>query len=557
MPLTGSDKNMNNLYILKNYFKLVKIKKRYTFYLVITSLLADGPYMFTSLLFSYTIKYLTEINIDAVILTLTSYFLLKIISKTARIFNCHAAKKYYNTNYMNLQEQVLDKINVLKYDYFSNEKKSQLMNTVNIDIKELADFGAWLSNSLFLAVSFIVSVIILWRVSFGLMVFGIVTNGIVIHILNKYNDRYEKIMFKSKQKTDKEMGFFSQIINGMSEIKIFDLLLPFKERYQSCNCDYLTEHNDLVNNNIIKNIITPAITMSAEILLMVYYVYHCLKGTFGIETVLIIQSYFGNLFSSLSELVAALGELRLKKVSIQRYARFLDEEEIDTDNMAWHSASVKGEITFNNVTFSYFDRTILANLSLHFFPGKITGLVGSSGSGKSTIMKLMLGFIKPQSGTVTIDGQDLSKLNRSSLAQAVTMVNQDPFIFNLSIYDNFALINPDRQAIEAVCRKVHLYDYIMSLPHQFETILNENATDLSGGQKQRLAIARALLKNTKIILLDEITSALDEHLSQDILAVLKELKHDHTIIMITHRSAEYSLCDEIIDLNNIKKVMSS
>ena len=148
-----------------------------------------------------------------------------------------------------------------------------------------------------------------------------------------------------------------------------------------------------------------------------------------------------------------------------------------------------------------------------------------------------------------IDNQCLSELDRSVLSKAVTMVNQDPFIFNLSVYENFALINPDRQAIEEVCRKVHLYDYIMSLPEQFDTILNENATDLSGGQKQRLAIARALLKNAKIILLDEITSALDEHLAEDILDILQEMKKDHTIVMITHRSKEYRMFDEIVDLN--------
>lgn len=542
---------MNNLYILKKYFKLVKIKKRYTFYLIITSLFADGPYMFTSLLFSYAIKFLTIQKMDTVIFIFVLYFALKIISKIARIANYQAAKLYYNASYMQLQSQVLDKVNDLEYDYFTNEKKSHLINTINIDVKELADFGTWLSRSLFLVISFLVSIIILWQISFALMVFGVVVNGIVIYILNRYNDHYEKIMFKAKQQTDKEVGFFSQIMNGMSEIKIFDLLAKFKQMYHRCNEDYLTEHDHMINNNIIKNIVSPAITMLAEILLMIYSVYYCFKGMFGIETVLIIQSYFGNLFGSLSELVTILGELRLKKVSIDRYAQFLEEEVKIQDKQDRQLMKVKGEVSLKDVTFSYREKANLSHLNLYFKAGKITGLVGSSGSGKSTIMKLILGFIQPDSGKVTIDDQNLSGISRSVLSQMVTMVNQDPFIFNLSIYDNFALINPDRRRIEEVCKKVHLYDYIMSLPQQFDTILNENATDLSGGQKQRLAIARALLKNTKIILFDEITSALDEHLSEDILGFLKEIKQDHTIIMITHRSKEYQLCDEIIDLNTI------
>lgn len=544
---------MNNLYILKKYFAIVKIKKRYIFYLFLTTLLADGPYMFTSLLFSYAIKYLTNRQTNAVLMTFVIYFALKMLSKISRIANYQASKKYYNASYMVLQDQIIDKINDLEYDYFSNEKKSHLMNTVNIDIKELADFGTWLSNSLFLVISFWVSIVILWRISFVLMVFGVVVNGVVISILNHYNDHYEKIMFQAKGKTDKEIGFFSQIMNGMSEIKIFALLPQFKNMYHGCNEEYIEQHNQLINNNIIKNIISPAITMLAEILLMAYAAYHCLKGTFGIETVLIIQSYFGNLFSSLSELVAALGELRLKKVSVDRYAQFIEEDVIQREKSEEHLMITDGEIRLRDVSVSYRGKTILSNVNLCFEHGKIVGLVGPSGCGKSTIMKLILGFIQPDSGSVEIDGQNISNINHDMLAQMVTMVNQDPFIFNMSIYDNLALINSDREVIENVCRKVHLYDDIMAMPEQFDTILNENATDLSGGQKQRLAIARALLKNTKIILFDEITSALDEALSEDVLGVLEEIKKDHTIIMITHRSKEYQMCDDIIDLKVVRK----
>lgn len=539
---------MNNLSIIKKYFRLVKIKKRYPFYLIATALLSDVPYMFTSLLFSYAIKFLTNHQLNQVITTLLFYFLLKIISKVARIANYHATQLYYNASYKNLQDNILDKIGELDYDYFNNEKKSRLMNTVNVDVKELSDFGAWMSQALLCFISFVISIIILWNIHWGLMLFGVIVNVIVIFILNRYNDLYENIMFQAKKQTDKEMGFFSQIMNGISEIQIFDLLTPFKKRYAKHNESFLNEHDRLIHNNIVKNIISPTITMIAEIGLMCYSVYNCLNGHFGIETVLIIQSYFGNLFSSLSELVSTLGELRLKKVSIDRYGSILAESSASSITEEWHPQSPQGNIEFKNVCFSYQQEPILTDLSLCIAPGKITGLVGKSGCGKSTLLKMILGFIRPVSGTVSIDHRNLESLGRSSISQLVTMVTQDPFLFHLSIYENLALINPDREAVEAVCKKVHLYDYVMSLPQQFETILNENATDMSGGQKQRLAIARALLKNSKIILLDEITSALDEKLSADILSILEEIKKEHTIVMITHRSREYELCDEVIHL---------
>ena len=130
----------------------------------------------------------------------------------------------------------------------------------------------------------------------------------------------------------------------------------------------------------------------------------------------------------------------------------------------------------------------------------------------------------------------------------MTCVSQQPYLFHMSIYDNFALVNPDMDQIRKACRDAEIDDYIMSLPQGYETILKEGGSNLSGGQRQRIAIARALLKNANVLLLDEITSALDEATAADVMRTVTKLAENHTILMISHKAVEQNLCGQVIRL---------
>ncbi|MFQ7173638.1 MAG: ABC transporter transmembrane domain-containing protein [Thomasclavelia ramosa] len=208
--------------------------------------------------------------------------------------------------------------------YFTNHSKGEILNIINGDIKLLAEFGTWLSQAILLFLSFIISIIILSQISISLMILGCIINSIVIYILNIYNDKFEILTKEGKLKADDEMQFYSQLLNGLRDIKIFSILDQLHAKYQLLNKAYLNIHDKQINNKIISNIISPSITMCTEIILMFYACYNCLNGKFEIDTVLIIQSYFGTLFSSLSDFISTLGELRIKNVSIDRYDNFIN-----------------------------------------------------------------------------------------------------------------------------------------------------------------------------------------------------------------------------------------
>ena len=194
---------------------------------------------------------------------------------------------------------------------------------------------------------------------------------------------------------------------------------------------------------------------------------------------------------------------------------------------------------FKNVSFKYRDDEgyTLKDLNLKLETNKKIAIVGKSGNGKSTIFNLLLRYFDVTEGIITIDGIDIKNLKEKSLRNNISIIRQAPFIFNMSIMDNFRLLreNVSLEEVRKYCKQAYIDDYIMSLPKKYKTIIGEGGINLSGGQKQRLAIARTLMLNTKIILFDEATSALDNESQEYIKKTIDSLVKDHTIIIVAHR----------------------
>jgi len=539
---------MKNFKIIKKYFQVTKANKKITLLLIIASLLTNGPYMFTSLLFSLSINYLAKKETDMVIVTISIYFMLKTASKIFKIVSYNIEKRLYNDVYRKLHDEIVGKLEIIDLKYFNTHSKGEILNIVNQDIKILAEFGTWLSNAILLFISFLISIIILARISIGLMVLGIIVNSVVIYILNIYNEKYEVLTKEGKLKADEEMQFYSELLTGLKDIKIFNILDNLRLKYKELNESYIVVHNKQINNQIISNIISPSITMGTEIILLCYACYNCLNGYFEIDTVLVIQSYFGMLFSSLSDFISTLGELRIKNVSIERYDNFVHSDM----TVCFSDEKLAGiedyGVELENVCFSYGKNQVLKELNLSIKSNSLNALVGDSGCGKSTLFNLLLRFEREYLGKILVGKHSIEEYSKDEYAKIMTCVSQQPYLFHMSIYDNLALINSDMNKIREACKQAEIDDYIMSLPMKYDTVLEEAAINISGGQKQRIAIARALLKNSKILLCDEVTSALDEKTASGLFQTLTKLKDEHTIILISHKPHEYNQCENIIYL---------
>ena len=219
----------------------------------------------------------------------------------------------------------------------------------------------------------------------------------------------------------------------------------------------------------------------------------------------------------------------------------------------------KGIIEFKNVTFAYpNEQKTLDNFNLTIAPHKKIAIVGKSGQGKSTLFNLMTRIFDPQEGKILLDGENISELTEEELHKNISIIRQEPFIFNRTITENFKLIdsNISLATIRKYTKLAYLDDYIMSLPKKYDTILGESGINLSGGQKQRLSIARTLAKQSKVILFDEATSALDNESQNYIKKAIDNLVKSHTVVIVAHRLSTIMDADVIHVVDKGKIVAS-
>ena len=241
------------------------------------------------------------------------------------------------------------------------------------------------------------------------------------------------------------------------------------------------------------------------------------------------------------------------EVASKRVFEMFDQEKYPDEVWGDKDVKLKGEITFKDVCFGYKENEFVLNkLNLEIKPNTMVAIVGKSGIGKSTILNLITNSYQPQSGNILLDNENIKNLSEDCLRNHIGLALQTPYIFNMSIAENLRLAKndaTDRQIVNA-CKKAQLHDFIQTLPEKYDSLVGENGVVLSGGQRQRLAIARALLKNSKILLFDEATSALDNKSQAEIKSVLDSLKKDHTIVIVAHRLSTVVDADNIMIIDN-------
>ena len=385
----------------------------------------------------------------------------------------------------------------------------------------------------------------------GIMIVTIIDNN--IQEVSKIKNKISKIANENLS------SFLIETVRGIADIKLLSLNIFSDMIVKFNHSDNLSIDKDLYDSRTyrLKNMILFIVSILA-LMIGVHLTGPHLNAT-NLIACFIYSTRILSLMENFSSLRSSLKEYEL---AVERIIEFENDDIYPKDVFGKkHLSHIKGDIKFDNITFSYDDsdkNKVLNRFNLNIKPKTTVALVGPSGSGKSTILNLITKSYLPENGIITIDDVDIRDLDEATFKDAISIVSQSPYIFNMSIKDNLLLVNPDANSdeIDRVCKQACLYDYINSLPDKYDTVIGEGGVNLSGGQKQRLAIARALLKDSPILLFDEATSALDNQTQSEIKATLDNLKNEYTIIIVAHRLSTIQNCDEI-HLIEDGKVISS
>lgn len=295
-----------------------------------------------------------------------------------------------------------------------------------------------------------------------------------------------------------------------------------------------------------------AITMSGTALVLGVGSMHVLRGEITVGDLLVVIGYLAAVYGPLSTIAHTTGLLQQAIASSRRVrAVFALTPEILDAPDAVDASGIRGDIAFEHVTFAYDDRPIVTDVNFVAHPGEMVALVGLTGAGKTTLASLIPRFYEPTGGRVTIDGRNVSEYRLRSLRERISLVAQDPVLFGGTIADNirYGRLDATDAEVEAAARAAHAHDFIMRLPEGYQTSIAQAGASLSGGERQRLSIARALLKNAPILILDEPTSSLDALSEAAVFDALRRLRQGRTTLVIAHRLSTIRDADRILVLH--------
>ena len=523
---------------------------------IIITLISTVLGVIIPLLSAKTILYLTEgkLNILLVIATITLIF--EVTTVIFQNLNNLIFTKIFEKINLSIQSNLIKEIFKLETEEFDKNNTGVFIQRLKVDAREISTIFTSLNTSIFSAISSIgvlITIFILNKIMFLFLIFGMICNFI---IKEQRVIKLTNIRKKYKEIDETTTGIVNEFIRGIRDIKVLN-----------CKDNSIEQITDNINKSIDNKIESAKISFRFNVWADNFYaIFKFLFMALGcflvninnltIENFVIIYMYKNDSLYLINEIIRIIDSLEDFNISASRVFEFINSQKYKKEHYGnVHIKEFKGSITFNNVNFSYNPKNkVLKNMNFKINPNETIGFVGKSGAGKTTVLSLINKMYNVNDNMIFLDNYDINTLDESSITSNITLVTQNPYIFNMSIKDNLKIVSKKASLskIKEVCKIACIHDFIMSLPDKYDTKIGEGGVALSGGQRQRIAIARALLRNTKIILFDEATSALDNETQNLIQKSINNMKGDYTILIVAHRLSTIINADRILFLDDGK-----
>ena len=537
--------------IIKNYYNLIESDK--------DKLIPYYFIYFINIIIELTIptyvakitESLTNSLIIVAIASIINYSILKILNNLLGYADKYIYQRFFRDNYITIYQKIVKKIYNFDEEYKKKISTGKIINSLTSDI---INTGEMADNILKVILNILKSIVVIFyffriNIFFALIIIGV--DLIYIIRSNYLNNKSIKYSKEQRKENDKLIGLVNQTLLGLKDIQTLNITNTMDDKYNYIYKDWKNAYDNRKKYERYRQNILKCFLIIIKSIVYFTCVYFMINNKITIGIMLIIISYFDSLFSASENIMDASQSIKDQNISVNRIKEILEYNTIKEKNLK-EIKNVKGMIEFKNVDFSYSNEKLLENLNFAIRPNRITAITGTNGTGKTTIVDLILRLHSPTKGEILLDNINVKEIDKNSYLKEISVLNQESYLFNLSIRENFNLVENDIKKQEEMCKLTGIDKFIKTLPTGYDTIIDENSHNISGGQKRLLSLTRTLLKDAKILIFDEATSSLDTDKIQNVINVLNELKKNHTVIVITHKEEIENIADEVITINDGK-----
>ena len=496
-----------------------------------------------------------QVNFDKVlyycVLMILFYVISSVLTYILQIILLQVSKKITHR----MRRQVFEHLLELPVSYFDRNQTGDIVSKISYDIDTI---NTSLSSDILQLVTGVITVVgsLLMMLSIApiLVLVFVITVPITL-VFARYRMIKVKPLFRRRSRKLGELnGFTEEMLSGNKTIKAYGQEDTIITKYDSRNEDasqayYTADYEGSIMGpsvNFVNNLSLSLISMFGAILFLL--------GKITIGNISSFVMYSRKFSGPINETANIITELQTAAAAAERVFRLLDEpSEIPDAPDAKVLIDTKGMVDIDHVKFGYTpEKEIIHDLRLHADPGQLVAIVGPTGAGKTTIINLLMRFYDVNEGVISVDGYPIRNLTRDSLRKAFTMVLQDTWLFQGTIEENVAYAREDAtlEEVIAVCKKAHIHDFVETLPQGYQTVLTDDGVNISKGQKQLLTIARAMLSNARMLILDEATSNVESRTEMAIQDAMLELMKGRTCFVIAHRLSTIKNADVILVLKD-------
>lgn len=492
------------------------------------------------------------------IISLVIFGIQAYISFVAMFFTRRNSQHFLRGTIKNLQIKLGKEVLKINQKDLDNHSSGMFTQRMINDTEKMASFIGWDGlehlRHIFANIGALFATLIINRQVF--LYYLMVSIALTV-LYNAKTKRKGKIDVQFRNRTEKVSGLIGELVRGVRDIKMLNAQNSFMIKLE----ENITEQNEkrFEMGKINRTYIYIIDTLKAvfEFGLIILLIYLIKNNVITVAIAIALFNYKSGIMTLVMEHISSYLELAKNfNISCDRVFSILDNKTFEKEKFGnKHLENINGNFEFKNVTFGYNEnKKVLDNINFKIHAGEMIGFVGKSGVGKTTIFNLLCKMYSIQSGEILIENININELDEDSIRGNMTIISQNPYIFNLSIRDNLKLVKEDLTDEEMynACKIAYLDEFIEGLPDKYDTIVGEAGVILSGGQKQRLAIARAFVQKTKIILFDEATSSLDNETQYKIQKAIGNLKNEYTIFIIAHRLSTIVNCNKIMIIEDGK-----